>query len=243
MNRKITCLIVDDEPTAREIIEDHVKDTPFLELVASCADPFEAMEILQSTPVDLLFSDIQMPKVNGLEMVRSLPSPPAIIFITAHGEFAVDSYELNIADYLLKPVTYERFLKAVNKAKKWIELQNLKPASDITPHQEFIFVKADNKIIKILFKDIRYIEAAQNYVKIHLTNNTFVFTLYKMNAIEKILPSKKFFRIHNSYIVNIEVMKAIMGNSMELINGGGEIPIARDRKEELLAFLNILQTK
>lgn len=241
MDRKITCLIVDDEPIARSIIEDHIKNTPFLELVASCAEPFEAMTILQDETIDLLFSDIQMPKVNGLEMVRSLPSPPAIIFITAHDQFAVESYELNITDYLLKPVTYERFLKAVNKAKLQVNTQHDYRQDLQKEEPDHFFIKQDKRLVKILFKKILYIEASKDFVFIHTSDGDKLMINARMKEIAKELPLKKFFRIHHSYLVNIEAMKAIQGNIMEIT--GGELPIARDRKEELLDFLHLNQKR
>jgi len=150
MSDKIKCVIVDDEPIACEIIENFVKELNYLELVAVCEDAFEALDILQNNPIDLLFSDIQMPKINGLELVSSLPSSPVIIFITAHDTFAVNSFDLGVADYLLKPVSFDRFLKAVNKAKLQIDLRKSAslPNSE-NKATEFIFIKANNKLNKI----------------------------------------------------------------------------------------------
>lgn len=242
MNQKLNCLVVDDEPWGRQVIERFISRTPFLELAASCEDAMDALDMLQNTSIDLLFSDIQMPGLTGLAMVRSLPSPPTVIFITAHDKFAAESYELNVIDYLVKPVEYERFLKAVNKAREWTDVRNAKAASSVHAPQEAVYVKADAKIVKVLFKEILYIEGAENYVKIHLIDGKPVLTNSSMKAIIEKLPANRFFRIHNSYIVNMEAAKAIMGNTLEMI-GGGAIPIARNRKEDLLTFLDIHYNK
>src|SRR5690348_18258969 len=149
----IRCMIIDDEPIGREILENFVKKISFLELVAVCGDAFEALEIIESHPVDLLLSDIQMPEINGLEFVRSLPFPPAIIFITAHDQYAVNSFELGVTDYLLKPVSFERFLKAANKVRIQIENQR-HPASAVNnnAYPGYFFIRANNKLVKILYK-------------------------------------------------------------------------------------------
>ncbi|MEV4883668.1 two component transcriptional regulator, LytTR family [Chitinophaga ginsengisegetis] len=233
---KIKCLIVDDEPIGREIIEGFVEKIPGFELLASCEDAFEALEILQREPVDLLFSDIQMPKVNGLELVRSLPNPPAIIFITAYDNFAVDSYELNITDYLLKPVSYERFLKAVNKAVVQIKSKQEIKLNAATENP-FIFLKAEGKLNKILLSEILYIESIKDYIKIHTLRNTLL-VYSSMKAIEAKLPVDKFYRIHQSYIVSLDHIKSLMGNVVEL-NTGLSLPVAKSQKSALYRILNI----
>ncbi len=238
MSGKIKCLIVDDEPIGREIIENFVKELNYLELVATCEDAFEALEILQKTPIDLLITDIQMPKINGLELVRSLPLPPVIIFITAHDKFAVNSFELGVTDYLLKPVSFDRFLKAVSKAKLQIDL-NKGAASPNSENKttEYIFIKANNKLNKIQYKEILYIESIKDYIKI-FTNESHLVAYSSMKAIEEKLPSALFIRIHNSFLVQINAVKAIMGNTIEVINGVS-LPISKSRKDELFAALQI----
>lgn len=239
MTGKIKCLIVDDEPIGREIIEKFVKELSYLELVAVCEDAFEALDILQNTPIDLLFSDIQMPKINGLELVRSLPFPPVIIFITAHSKFAVNGFELGVTDYLLKPVSFNRFLKAVNKAKLQIDSRNSSsPSNPENKSAEYIFIKANNKFNKIQYKDILYIESIKDYIKIIFSNGTNLVTYSSMKAIEEKLPSTLFVRIHNSYLVKISAIKAVMGTVVELINGLS-LPISKNRKEELFSILQI----
>lgn len=238
MSGTIKCLIVDDEPIGREIIENFAKQINYLEVSAVCEDAFEALDILQSKEIDLLITDIQMPKINGLEFVRSLPSPPMIIFITAHDKFAVNSFDLGVADYLLKPVSFDRFLKAVNKAKLQIDLRKSATSSNSeNKATEYIFIKANNKLNKIQYKNILYIESIKDYLKIFAPEGILV-TYSSMKAIEEKLPTKQFIRIHNSYLVQINAVKAVMGNTVELINGIS-LPISKSRKDELFAALQI----
>lgn len=237
----IKCLIVDDEPIACEIIENFIKNINFLELVGISEDPFQAMKILESKQVDLLISDIEMPGVNGLELVRSLPSPPFIIFITAHEQFAVNSFELGVVDYLLKPVRFDRFRKAVEKAKIQIE-KNTKESSDPKNRSsDCIFIKvSDNdykdNLINVRYKDILYIKAKNDYLHIHTATAT-IETYSTIKSIQEKLPSS-FFRIHNSHLVSISAIKFIKGNMVVLINGE-ELLISKRHKTELLNVLNI----
>jgi DNA-binding LytR/AlgR family response regulator len=232
----IKCLIIDDEPIGREITENFAKHIHFLEVVAVCEDALEAMDILENTQIDLLLTDIQMPKINGLELVSSLPSPPVIIFITAHDKFAINSFELGVADYLLKPVAFDRFLKAINKAKLEIEIRK---GASLNPNKssEHIFIKANNKLNKINYSDILYIESLKDYIKI-FTAEEVLITYSSMKAIEEKLPPMQFVRIHNSYLVSINAVKAVMGNTVELTNEVS-LPISKSRKDELFAALQI----
>ncbi len=240
-DRKIKCVIVDDEPIGREIVEAFVSQTTNLQLLASCEDAFEALDILQHELVDLLFSDIQMPRVNGLELVRSLPNPPAIVFITAHDNFAIDGYELNVTDYLMKPVSYERFLKAVNKAILQIDVLRKSAHNDnVTSKNPFIFLKADNKLNKVLIDDISYIESLRDYLKFIFNDKKSLIVHSTMKAIEEKLPADNFFRIHKSCLVALKQVKSIMGNSVELYNDTSLL-IAQARKEELYKALNITE--
>lgn len=235
----IKCLIIDDEPIGREILENFVKEINFLEVIAVCEDAFEAFKILEENQVDLLISDIQMPKINGLELVRSLPSPPVIIFVTAHDQFAVNSFELGVADYLLKPVSFERFLKAINKAKLQIEMHRnvlLKSNAEIA---DYIFIKSNNKLIKIDYSSILYIESIRDYIKIFTSGKTLI-TYSSMKAIEEKLPSNQFIRIHNSYLVSISSVKAVKGNMIELTSGKS-LPISNTYKNKLFSALQIMK--
>ncbi len=236
----IKCLIVDDEPLGREILENFVKKINFLELVATCEDAFEALDILESHPVDLLLSDIQMPEINGIDFVRSLPSPPVIIFITAYDQFAVNSYELGVADYLMKPVSFDRFLKAINKAKQQIDMPK-HGAESHSDNPEYFFVKADNKLNKVIFKSIQYIEAVGDYIKI-FTSDPALVSYSSLKSMEEKLPGDQFVRIHNSFIVSVNAVKAVNGNYIELVNGKS-LPVAKSRKESLYAALQIKDDK
>lgn len=234
-------MIVDDEPLGQEILETFVKKIHFLELVAICEDAFEALDILENHPVDLLLSDIQMPEINGLEFVRSLPSPPVIIFITAYDQFAVNSFELGVADYLLKPVSFDRFLKAVNKAKMQIDMRKHGAAVSTNENPEYFFIKSDNKLNKVIFRNIQYIEATGDYIKI-FTSEPVLVSYSSLKAMEDKLPLDQFVRIHNSYIVSVNAVKAVNGNYVELINGTS-LPVAKSRKESLFAALQIKYDK
>jgi DNA-binding LytR/AlgR family response regulator len=236
----IKCLIIDDEPIGRGILENFVNKINFLELVAVCGDAFEALGIIESNPVDLLLSDIQMPEINGLEFVRSLPSPPVIIFITAHDQYAVNSFELGVADYLLKPVSFERFLKAVNTARVRIDSQRqLAPAGN-NEYPAYFFIRANSKLVKILYKDVYYIESAGDYIKV-FTSDPPLLSLSSMKAIESKLPPGRFVRIHSGYIVSIHAVKAVDGQVVELFNGTS-LPIAKSRKEALFTALQIKES-
>lgn len=236
----IKCLVVDDEPIGREILESFVKKVNFLELVAVCEDAFEALEILEEQAVDLLLSDIQMPEINGLEFVRSLPSPPVIIFITAYDQFAVNSFEIGVADYLLKPVSFDRFLRAINKARILIDLQK-QPALTNSEGHDFFFVKANNKLNKILFSSILYIQSMGDYVRIFNRDETVV-SYSSMRSIEEKIPLENFVRIHKSYLVSIDAVKAVDGNTVELVNGTS-LPVAKRRKEALFTALQLKDDK
>ncbi len=235
--KTMTCLIVDDEPIGLEIIENYVKEIHFLKLVASCEDAFEAMEILENNQIDLLLTDIQMPRINGIEFVASLPYPPLIIFITAHNEFALDGFDLGVVDYLLKPVSFNRFLKAINKAKQQIGALGNSSLNLNHNYEEYFFIKANKKLNKIVFKDILFIESSKDYIKI-FTSDLVLVSYSSMKAIEEKLPLGQFVRIHNSYIVSIKAVKAVMGNTVEL-NSGQSLPISKSRKDELFAVLQI----
>lgn len=233
----IRCLIVDDEPIGREILENFVKKINFLEVVAVCEDPFEALEIMENDTVDLLLSDIQMPEINGLEFVRSLPSQPVIIFVTAHDNYAVNSFELGVTDYLLKPVSFQRFLKAINKARVQIENRRNLAATSSELDRDYFFVRSNNKLTKILYSEVEYIESIGDYIKVFTTGQP-VLSYNTLKSIESKLPSDQFIRIHNSYIISLNAVKAVDGNTVELLNGVS-LPIAKGRKEDLFAALHI----
>ena len=226
----INCLIIDDEPFARELLEGYVAQLPGLHLVASCAHVFEALEILQQQRVDLLFSDINMPQVNGLEFLRSLPNPPYVIFVTASPHHALEGFELDALDYVVKPVSFPRFLKAVNKA---VALLGSKPAAPAVAAPQFLFVKEGNSLQRVLFEEIYYIEGLRDYIRIVLKNR-FVVTYLRMSRIEDQLPAARFIRIQKSYIVRLDAVKAITGNEVELYDLSDKLSIGKQHKELLL---------
>jgi len=232
---KLRCIVLDDEPIGREIIENFVKEIDFLELVDSFEDPVKALMFLESNNVDLIFSDIQMPKINGLDLVKSLENPPVIIFITAHRDFALDGFETGATDYLVKPVRFDRFLKAVNKAKDYLSLKQ-----NSTVHQvnsDRIFIKSDGKLTKILLDEILYVEAQGDYLKIVIQNETYT-TLATLKSMDEVLTLPKFFRVQRSFIINLEAIRSLNGNMVELVNGKS-ISIALNKKEELFQLLGI----
>jgi DNA-binding LytR/AlgR family response regulator len=194
------CVITDDEPIAGEILEDYIRMAPGLRLVAQCKNAMEALTVLRRQPVDVLFLDIKMPEISGLELIRSLQHPPAIILTTAFPDYALEGYDLNIVDYLLKPISVERFLRAVNKLKAVPMLAD--PAAD------FLFARADGGLVKVSHADILYIEGLENYVRIH-TRDKAIVCLSTMKSIEESLPSRSFLRIHRSYIVNLSKVELI----------------------------------
>lgn len=229
-------LIIDDEPLAQEVIETYINQMPNLELAGKCLNAFEANEKLKSNDIDLIFLDIQMPEINGIDFLKSLTSPPLVIFTTAFSEYAVEGFELNAVDYLLKPISVDRFMKAVNKAEEAF----LKKGGDSDfESDEYMFVKADKKLIRVNFEDIIYIEGLKDYVIIKLANSRII-TLQTMKSLEEKLPSKYFKRIHRSYIMNIKKIKAVMGNMVEVIEKGEpkHVPIGKNYRDDLLAIIN-----
>ncbi len=230
----IRTLIVDDEPLAREILESHASQIPDLEVLASCANALEANEIVQSEEVDLIFLDIQMPQISGLDWLKSLRNPPLVIFSTAFSEYAVEGFELNAVDYLLKPIAFDRFLKAVNKAKDQLKAQK----QDLPTNDNYMFVKADKKLVKVSFEDIVYIEGLKDYVIIRLEQDR-VITLQTMKSLEEKMPSNLFRRIHRSYIVNIQKIQALDGSMIEvtLKNQTKLLPIGKNYRDDVLEII------
>lgn len=236
----IKAIIVDDEPLALEVLETYIQQLPNMTLVAKCENAFQANEALKNGGVDLMFLDIQMPQLSGIDFLKTLSNPPAVIFTTAYPDYAVEGFELNAVDYLLKPISLERFLKAVNKVSEKLNAKK-SDHEDVAPdeQEDYFFVKADKKFVKVHFDDILYIEGLKDYVIIrHETGR--IITLQTMKSLEDRLPDTKFRRIHRSYIVNIRKMNAIVGNMVELTEGGKlkQLPIGKNYKDELLELVN-----
>lgn len=238
MSDKFKCLIIDDEPLAIMLIEKHISQIPQLEIVASCQNPLAAFEVLKKEPIDLLFLDIQMPVLTGLEFAKSLQHPPSIIFTTAYREYAVESYELNVVDYLLKPITFTRFFKAINKFLNSRQteptpiIQVSAPASS-SSEPAFIYVNANKKHIKVLFQDILYVESIKDYVRIH-TKDQRITTKDKISEFGQKLPNH-FLRIHRSFIVNQRQITAFTAHDVEI--GEAEIPIGVSYKKGVFEVL------
>lgn len=237
MKHQINCLLVDDEPLARELMLSFIQKISFLNPVAICENAFDAAELLQSNPVDLLITDIQMPQINGIELIKSLPYPPAIIITTAFPDFAIDGFDLGVVDYLVKPVSFDRFFKAINKVKLALEIGKQKTSEKAVPALNHLFVKDGYKLTKVLFDDIVYIEGLKDYIKVVARQRNIV-TYMRMKNIEEILPPTLFFRTHKSYIINLLAIKSIIGNSIEMINSDS-ITISRQNKSQLTQLLGI----
>lgn len=224
----MTCLAIDDEPLALDLIEDNISKITFLKLAKKCSSAFEANEFLQQQPVDLLFLDIQMPGLSGIQFLQGFSkTPPLVIFITAYEKYAIDGYNLDVVDYLLKPVSFERFLKAVNKAHDKVKTSIVKPTSD-----EFLFVNSEYNLIRIDFNDIAYIEGLRDYVKIFLMSATRpVITRLSMKTLDETLPPANFVRVHKSFIVSLNKIASIRKARISILKA--QIPISEHFKENI----------
>ena len=229
----LRCIAIDDEPLALELLEDNISKVPYLQLIAACSNAIEAMKIMQEKNADLIFLDIQMPGLTGLQFIQSMTEKPMIILITAYEKYALEGFNLDVTDYLVKPVSLERFVKACNKAKELHELK-IKPketATDKLP--EYIFVNADYSLLKIVIDDIRWIEGLKDYVRIHLKSSSKpVITRMTMKTIEELLPGNKFIRIHKSYIVAVAFITLIRKSSVTI--GAEELPVSETYQEALM---------
>lgn len=225
----INCFIIDDEPLARKGLKEYVADVDFLNLVGEFDNPLKAAELISRGEVQLLFLDIQMPKITGLDFFKTLQHAPPVIFTTAYPQYALEGFEVNALDYLVKPISFERFFKAVLKAKEYYEVRdtNTKEADPA----EYFFIKADNKLVKILFDEVLYVEALQNYVTIHTPAKKYM-TYLTFKSVEDYLPADKFLKVHKSYIVAASKIDSIDGNDIRI--GQQHIPISRNQKEEVM---------
>jgi DNA-binding LytR/AlgR family response regulator len=230
----IKCIIVEDETLAQDVLRSHLQKIDRLELVAICNNALEAREVLSKQGVDLMFLDIQLPGMTGLNFLRSLPTPPLVVLTTAYSEYAVESYEFNIIDYLLKPVSFERFCKAINKIVDGRLYTQVTKGKDNFAG-DHIFVKSNGKFYKVNFSEIVFIEGMKDYLKIHFREYSLV-TLQTMNDMEKILPVKQFIRVHKSYIIAVAHIKSIYGNSIEMENE--TIPVGINYKDKVTYLIN-----
>lgn len=238
---KTKCLIVDDEPLAIELLETHISLLEQLEVVGTCQNAVKALEVLQNQQVDLMFLDIQMPMLTGIEFLKSLKNPPKVIFTTAYRDYALQGYELDVVDYLLKPISFDRFFKAINK---YFQLTNaVSPSATAvaspqaeTASKSYFYVKINKKHHKVLLNEISYIESIKDYVKIHLPDSELV-AKEKISEIEAQLPAKQFLRIHRSFIVNLDYITAFTAQDVEI--GELELPIGISYKKSVIDSLRV----
>jgi DNA-binding LytR/AlgR family response regulator len=227
---KMNCLIVDDEPIARKGMEEYVREVEFLHLVGQCENPMKASALLSEHHVDLLLLDIQMPKLSGIEFLKTLRNPPLVILTTAFPEYALEGYTLDVTDYLVKPISFDRFLKATQKA---FEIHTLrKTASPAAEGADYFFVKSESKFEKIFYKDVLYIESLQNYTVIYTTEKKFIAYL-TLASLENQLPRDRFIKVHKSFIISVPAVNSIEGN--EIVIGKSHIPISRNLKDEVVS--------
>lgn len=226
---KLRCIIVDDEPMARKGIEEDLNEISFIHIEGIAENSLQAIELTDKLHPDLLFLDIQMPKLNGMDFLKSLKHPPMVIIITAYSEHALEGYSLDVIDYLVKPVPFDRLFKACKKAKEFFELKQA--AGSNTPGNEYFFIKSDNKYEKILLSELLYAEAADNYVLIHTSTRSFI-TYLTLKALEGHLSGNNFVKVHKSYIVAVDKIDQIEGNEITIHKK--KVPIGRNLKEEVM---------
>jgi two-component system, LytTR family, response regulator LytT len=232
----ITAIAIDDEPLALQLVTGYIEKTPGLKLLAGFDNPLDAMEFLADEVVDLIFVDIQMPDLSGLEFTRVLAKGPKVIFTTAYEKYAIDGFKLDVVDYLLKPFSYEEFLKAVQKVQRLIKLEKGVP-DQVEANNEFLFLKSDYKIKRINFNDILYIEGLKDYAKVYIQNSARpVMSLTTMKLLESKLPGTKFMRVHRSFIVNLEKIDTI--ERSRIVFGKTYIPVSDQYKEKFQEFLD-----
>ncbi|NVM61894.1 DNA-binding LytR/AlgR family response regulator [Mucilaginibacter sp. SG538B] len=230
----MNCVIIDDEPLAREGLASYVREVDFLNLTGTCENPLELIKLLDHQAIDLIFLDIQMPKMNGIDFLKIMQKPPMVIITTAYPSYALEGFQLNVLDYLLKPITFDRFFKSANKAKDYYRLLNnwVQPGAPKTEADEgYFFIKCGNKYEKIYFDEILYVEGMQNYVTIFTPKGKYI-TLLNLKSLEQNLDSKLFIRVHKSYIVSTGKIDGIEGN--DIFIGQHRIPISRNYREQVI---------
>ena len=229
----LNCIIIDDEPIARKGLKEYIGDVEFLQLQGEFENPLKAMDTIMEGKTDLLFLDIQMPKMTGLDFLKTLSNPPMVIFTTAYPQYAVEGFELNAVDYLLKPFSFDRFYKAVLKART-VKESGGKPLTATATDPDYFYIKTDNKLVKINYDAILFVEALQNYVAVHTTDKKYI-TYLTFRSVEEHLPASRFVRTHKSYIVAANKIESIEGNEIKI--GAHRIPISRTEKEAVLEKL------
>ena len=231
---KFKCLIVEDEPLAAEVLEDYISQVPFLELKGICSDAIYALEVLQKQKIDVVFLDIHLPRVKGLDFIKMLKNRPQIIVTSAYREYALDGYELNVLDYLLKPINFNRFLMAVTKLKSQSNAEVVVPSQGISAERAHLFININKKRVKIYLDEILYIESKREYISIVIKDRSFL-TKFQLSEIEELLASNNFIRVHRSFIVAKNKIDAFTASDVEI--AGQQIPIGRSYKELVLAIM------
>jgi DNA-binding LytR/AlgR family response regulator len=226
---KLNCLIIDDEPIARKGLEEHVQEIEFLNCIASCENALKAATFLNEQKIDLLYMDIHMPKVTGIDFLKSLKNPPLTILTTAYSDYALEGYTLDVIDYLVKPITFERFLKASQKAMEFFQLKT-NAANHSSSQADYFFVRCDRKFEKVFFRDVSYIEGLQNYAVIHLHDRKLI-TYITLTSLENQLPKDEFLKVHKSFLISVPHVQAIEGD--EIIIDDARIPISRNLREQV----------
>jgi len=230
----IRCLVVDDEPPAREIIRRYIEQVPSLHLTGECANAIQAFTLLQQQAVDLVFLDIRMPQLNGNDFLKTLKNPPKVIFTTAYTEYAVEGYELDAVDYLLKPIPFDRFLKAVNKAYQLTAARHETPVAEETKNDSFVYFRADRKMVRVMLDDILYIESMKDYIKV-ITKTGMIITKQSISAVEAMLPEKKFIRTHRSFIVSLDKIKSFTPELIDI--AATEVPVGKLYRNAVMKVL------
>ncbi len=230
----INCIIIDDEPLARKGLKEYIADTEFLNLAGEFDNPLKATELISRGEVQLLFLDIQMPKITGLDFFKTLQHAPPVIFTTAYPQYALEGFEVNALDYLVKPISFERFLKAVLKAKEYYEVREKNVSEETLSSAKYFFIKADNKLVKLEYEEVLFVEALQNYVTIHTKDKKYI-TYLTFKSVEDYLPADKFIKTHKSYIVAASKIDSIEGNDIRV--GQHHVPISRNLKDEVMERL------
>ena len=228
----IRCIAIDDEPLALKQIEAYISKTPFLDLAGSFESPFEAMDVINNGEVDLIFLDINMPDLNGMDFIKSLSNPPKVIFTTAYSEYAIDGFKVNAVDYLLKPISYPDFLKSAEKYKSTVE-----PNTQISSNKDYLFIKSEYKIVRVNFNDIKYIESMREYVGIYTDSVDPIMTLMSMKKMEHHLINSNFMRVHRSYIVNLDKITTIEKNQI-VFDNRVYITISEQYKTQFYKYLD-----
>lgn len=231
----INCIIIDDEPLARKGLKEYIADIDFLNLAGDFDNPLKATILLNGGDIQLIFLDIQMPRITGIEFFKTLQNAPEVIFTTAYPQYALDGFEVNALDYLVKPISFDRFLKAALRAKEFFEVRQQNNAATLpSATADYFFIKADNKLVKLLFADILFVEALQNYVTIYTTDKKYISYL-TFKSVEDYLPVGRFIKTHKSFIIAAEKVDSIEGNEIRI--GQYQVPISRNLKDEVMEKL------